>query len=112
MILALSLIQAKPSSSKPVVAPVRAPEPAPGALPPEESPPAASESTGVQLILEAQNQWRLNGIVRGTDGEALALINDRLIEKGGAIEGARVVRISRDEVDLEKDGEISTLTLH
>lgn len=110
--LAFIFVQSRSSSSKPS-APAAKPPSAPPAdnPPPEESPPPVPESTGVQLIMEAQGQWRLNGIVRGGDGKALALINGRLIEEGGVIEGARVVRVNRDEVELEKDGQRSTLTL-
>lgn len=38
------------------------------------------------------------------DGHAVALINDRLLREGDSLEGARLVRIGRDEVELEIAG--------
>ncbi len=71
----------------------------------------ASHPMGFNLLRSAQSQWRLNGIVQG-DGQAIALINGKVVEKGESIQGAKLVRIAQDEVDLETDGQIKTLKLH
>lgn len=78
----------------------------------EVTPQETKELSGVQLIMEARSQWRLNGIIRSKDGQALALINERLMEEGQTFQGLRLVRIGPDEVEIEEEGKLSTLTLH
>ena len=38
------------------------------------------------------------------DGRPLAIVNDRLVREGDSIDGARIVRIAKDEVELEVAG--------
>lgn len=78
---------------------------------PAAAPVAKREPSGLQLLRTAQRDLRLNGIVRGGPGKALALINDQVVEEGDQIEGARLVRIDPDSVHLEENGRARTLIL-
>ncbi|MBI3615952.1 MAG: hypothetical protein HY211_05480 [Candidatus Omnitrophica bacterium] len=73
--------------------------------------PSAFQPIGLNLLRAAESQWRLNGIVRGGDGKPLALINGQVVAEGQPIQGAKVVRVASNEVDLETDGKIKTLKL-
>ncbi len=66
---------------------------------------------GLNLLRAAESQWQLNGIVRGGEGKSLALINGQIVEEGQPLQGAKVIRVASDEVDLEADGKIRTLKL-
>lgn len=66
---------------------------------------------GLQLLRTAQRDLNLNGIVRGGSGKSLALINDEVVEEGGSIRGARLVRVDPDSVELEENGRTRTLKL-
>lgn len=72
---------------------------------------AKREPSGLQLLRTAQRDMRLNGIVVGGPGKPLALINDRVVQEGDHIQGARLVRIDPDTVQLEENGRIRTLKL-
>jgi hypothetical protein len=65
----------------------------------------------MNLFRTADVQWRLNGIVRGGDGEALALINDQVVAEGGSVQGARLVRVAQDQVEMETEGKTFSLKL-
>jgi len=56
-------------------------------------------------------EYRLLGIV-STDNARTAIINNRDIELGGTIEGAKVKAINSDSVVLEKKGKEFTLSLY
>lgn len=73
--------------------------------------PASSQPIGLNLLRGAESQWRLNGIVKGGEGRSLALINGQVVEEGDPIRGARLIRVSQDQVDLEEEGELKTLQL-
>ena len=69
-------------------------------------------TSGMSLLRIAESQWRLNGIVAGGPGKPLALINNKLVEEGGSVGNARVIRVAKDEVDLEESGgQVKTLKL-
>jgi hypothetical protein len=38
------------------------------------------------------------------EGRPVAIVNDRLLREGDSIDGARIVRIAKDEVELELQG--------
>jgi len=59
----------------------------------------------------AETPWRLDGVLHEGGGKAVALINGRLVEEGSTFEGARVVRVGSDRVELEQDGETKSLNL-
>lgn len=46
--------------------------------------------------------WRLNGVLTGAGGEALALLNGKVVQEGARIGGVEVVRIGPDEVELRQ----------
>ena len=90
----------------------RAPSPAqntPAATPAPA--PIAQKSSGLKLLRTAQGGLNLSGIVRGGSGKPLALINDELVEEGGTVRGAKLVRVDQETVELEQDGRTRTLTL-
>ena len=73
----------------------------------------SSRPASPNLLRIAEGQWRLNGIVRGGPGQSLAIINGKLVEEGSSIQGAKLVRVSENQVDLElgDDGQVKTLKL-
>ena len=73
--------------------------------------PLATEPKDMNVLHSAESQWRLNGIVRGGQGEPLAVINGQVLEEGSPVQGARIIRIAKDQVDLETEGQVKTLTL-
>ena len=76
-----------------------------------QSSPLADNKIGMDLFRAVASQWRLNGIIRGGTGKALALVNNELVQEGDSFHGARVVRISDDQVMLEANGQMQTLRL-
>lgn len=73
--------------------------------------PVAQKSGGLNLLRTAQGGLSLKGTVRGGNGKPLALINNELVEEGGSVRGARLVRVDQDAVELEQDGRTRTLKL-
>ena len=70
------------------------------------------QTTGLNLLRVAEGQWRLNGTIRGGQGESLALINGQVVAEGSTIQGAKVVRVAQDQVELESgNGQVTTLKL-
>ena len=72
---------------------------------------AQQKPAGIQLLRTAQRDLDLNGIVRGGMGKPLALINNEVVEEGGRVRGAKLVRIGSNTVELEENGRTRTLTL-
>ena len=72
---------------------------------------AQQRPAGLQLLRTAQRDLNLNGIVRGGSGRPLALINDEIVEEGGRVRGAKLVRIDPDTVQMEENGKVRTLKL-
>ena len=83
----------------------------PAAVTAAASAPAAQKSSGLNLLRTAQGGLNLSGTVRGGNGKPLALINNELVEEGGSVRGARLVRVDENAVELEQDGRTRTLTL-
>ena len=54
--------------------------------------------------------YKLTGIVWGSHGYQ-ALINDRVVRVGDQVDGARIVRITKTGVEVEKNGEARFLPL-
>ncbi|MBI1953237.1 MAG: hypothetical protein HYS41_03850 [Candidatus Omnitrophica bacterium] len=71
----------------------------------------AKANLGLNLLRSAESQWRLSGVIAGGQGKSLALINEQVVEEGGTIGRATVTRVTRNEVDLEEDGQTRTLKL-
>ena len=70
-------------------------------------------NTSVENRIETPKEnppsFTLNGVFFSED-EGYALINNRIVKKGDKIEGATIVQISLDEVDLEFGGSIIKLS--
>lgn len=62
------------------------------------------------LLFMAERQISLNGIVTGA-GRPLALIDNRLVEEGEMVRDRKLVRILADQVEMEKEGRVTTLKL-
>lgn len=60
-------------------------------------------------VKESPPSFVLNGVFFSGD-EGYALINNRIVKKGDKIDGATVVAISLDEVNLEAEGSIIKLS--
>ncbi len=69
------------------------------------------QSGGINLLRAANAQWRLNGIVHGGSGKPVALINNSLVEAGDTFRGARIVRVTEDQVEFETGGKIKTIRM-
>ncbi len=54
--------------------------------------------------------FKITGVVKGPHGYQ-ALVNDHVVRPGDQVNGARVVRITSEGVELEKDGETRFLPL-
>jgi hypothetical protein len=84
------------------------PEPSPrlvAAAPPTERPPAApAPAAASPSPSAAASQPFTLQAVSERDGRPVAIINDRLLREGDSIDGARIVKIAADQVELEIDG--------
>ena len=75
-------------------------------------PTPKSRRSGISLLQAANSQWRLSGTVHGGTGKPLALINNSIVEEGAHIRGARVVKVTEKNVELETDsGATKTIRL-
>lgn len=86
-------------------------------VPPPDKPAAASStqpaalrrtapapaSTSAPAPRPAQPTFTLQAISE-REGRPVAIVNDRLLREGDSIDGARIVRIAKDEVELELAG--------
>ncbi len=73
-----------------------------------ENSPIYNYAPPLTAVIESQSQkpawtWTLNGIFFSQD-EGYALINNQVAKVGDVIDGAKVVRIDVDEVELESEG--------
>ena len=98
-----------PQATKSLV-PAPAPAPVPKIFHELIGLPKTRDNLGLSLLRSANSQWRLSGVIQG-DGEPLALINGSVVEQGSSVEGANVVRITENEVDIETDDGPLTLKL-
>jgi hypothetical protein len=108
-----------PVPAPPVTLAVRAPvvrptpealaPPAQDARPPERRVVAAPKAAATaEATRPAEPAFTLQAISE-RDGRPVALVNDRLVREGDSIDGARIVRIARDEVELDLGGRRLTL---
>ena len=75
-------------------------------------PSVVPSSMGSTLLRQADSGLNLEGIIRGGNGKSLALINNRILEEGDAIQGSRIVRVDEKQVHVEeKNGTIRMLKL-
>lgn len=61
-------------------------------------------------LFMAERQISFSGTVRGT-GKPMALLDNRAVEEGETFRGMKLVRVLPHEVELEKDGRVTTLKL-
>jgi hypothetical protein len=92
-----SVPEAQPPST-PVAAPAN---PSPTAPPPVVAAPPRTPEPSVEP--PSHDAYRLGGIIRSDKG-AYALVNDRMVGEGDEIDGAKVVAIGQNSVELVKDG--------
>ena len=78
---------------------------------PKPAPSQPQQRPGLNLLRTAENSWKLNGVLRGGDGQPLALINNQVVEQGAIVRGAKLVRVNDTSVELEEDGQTRTLKL-
>jgi len=80
---------------------------------PSTQTPALAPSVSVEAKMETQKEslpeFTLNGVFF-SGNEGYALINNRVVKEGDKLDGATVVQISLDEVDLEFNGSIIKLS--
>jgi len=88
----------------PVAAAPRTPVSAPPALAPPATPAAAAPAAS-----PAPESFRLEAVSE-QDGVAVAIINGELVHEGDHLNGALVVRISPQEVELDVNGQRRRLT--
>lgn len=81
----------------------------------EKPAPAAEGYTPVNIFkIKALNpRLTLNGIVSGI-GKPAAIIDNKIVEEGASVNGAKIVKIYNDKVELrnEASGEIFTLRVY
>ena len=87
--------------------PASSPDPRPAAVDrlvvapkPAAVAPSAKPAAPPAFVLQAISE---------RDGHPVAVVNERLLREGDSIDGARIVRIARDEVELELGGRRLTL---
>ncbi len=80
---------------------------------PSTEPAALQTSASVETKIETQKEsppsFTLNGVFF-SGAEGYALINNRIVKKGDKIDGATVVQVLLDEVDLDFGGSIIKLS--
>lgn len=69
-------------------------------------PPASPFVEAEDVVIEEKPipSLALGGILFGAEG-SIALINGRIVREGGDVEGARLVKVSEDRVELEFQGQ-------
>lgn len=92
---------AAPSAAEPITPPAAPPVTAPAVTPAPEAAPAAAAPAAPAFALQA---------VADQDGRPVAIVNGQLVRVGDRVDGARVVRIEPEEVELEHDGRRLVLT--
>ena len=84
-----------PASPAAAVRETDSPARAPRSAPSPRATPAASPVPPPAFVLQAISE---------RDGRPVAIVNDRLVREGDSIDGARIARIAKDEVELEVAG--------
>ena len=84
-----------------------------GYAPPQPAQKQKSASVNIFKIKVPNPRLALNGIVSGI-GKPTAIIDNKIVEEGASISGAKVVKIYNDRVELrnEASGEIFTLRVY
>lgn len=84
-----------------------------GYSPPQAIPKPESTPLAIFKHTAFNPKLTLNGIIYGFD-KPTAIIDNKILEEGQSIRGAKVVKIHRDRVELlnESSGEIFVLKLH
>ncbi len=105
--LSKASVSSKGQQRKPAA--VKGSEPAGSRLIPMEvipMPPASPAVKVEEVVIEEKPipSLALGGILFGAEG-SIALINGRIVREGGDVEGARLVKISEDRVELEFQGQ-------
>jgi hypothetical protein len=85
------------------------PRPLPQKSAPPASPAVAAAPRIVPVTLAAAGPGRpapafMLQAISEREGRPVAIVNDRLLREGDSIDGARIVRIAKDEVELELRG--------
>jgi len=52
--------------------------------------------------------WKVDGVIVGL-GKPTAIVSGQVVEEGGEVRGAKVVRVDTDRVELLHDGETVSL---
>ena len=79
---------------------------------PTQPPPEARLSaSGVEAAVAATSGPQLQSVLIGTRGREVAVIDGQLLRKGDKINGAQLVRISKNQVVLQHGRERRVLTL-
>lgn len=73
------------------------------------SPPLPKEAPILETQKHPASPWVLNGIFF-SDNQGYALINNRILKEGDVIEGAKVVRVTLEGVELESEGKVVELS--
>lgn len=102
-------VVATPAPLAPAAAAVPAPAPSRPAEAPSAQPhapprmPAATPAAAEAASRPSAPTFTLQAISE-REGRPVAIVNDRLLREGDSIDGARIVRIAKDEVELELAG--------
>lgn len=77
----------------------------------ETEPPALEPQELRKLSVSAEPEFRLNGILYDAEAGSIAIINNQILREGDSIEGAKLVSILRDEIELEFEGKTINLKI-
>jgi type II secretory pathway component PulC len=95
------------SRKPPEVVPSVTPSSVADAVPP--SPPAQAVSPTTESLRQTPSSLVLSGVFF-SENEGYALINNRILKQGDTIDGARLIKVGLDAVELEFKGETFKLT--
>ena len=93
-----------PDAARQPSAPAVQPRPAPAQAEPAAARPARVAAAPTEVPAPAVETTYTLQAVTAQDGQPVAIVNGQLVRVGDVIEGARVLRIDADAVELEKDG--------
>ena len=84
-------------------------------LQPSATPPAAPTPTTLPATEEVKTQtipkqtFVLNGIFY-SDNDGYALVNNQIVRENDLVDGAKIIKITTNSVELDQEGNITTLT--
>jgi hypothetical protein len=111
----LAAADAPPRLAPPVPLPPESPAPAPEARPsasqpaPSPGPAARPEAAATPVPAVAAPAFALQAVAE-QEGHPVAIVNGQLVRVGDSVDGARVLRITPEEVELEQGGRRLVLT--